>query len=111
MKVIVSKELLSEVLGKEVTIRGFRDEFIPNNFEYLEDLVNVKIINIHELAYKCKEWAWKKGFYYWYENNRLYIKELYSCKVDLDISIGEFKKPFDVEIDFKACQWILDNEI
>ena len=69
----ISKELLSEVLEEAVIsieAIGINGIHICSN----RDLLHTECtLNIHELAYMCKEWAWKIGFYYWYENNRLYI--------------------------------------
>lgn len=106
----ISKELLSEVFDQEVSFV----KYVANNtYEiHFEKPIRLKyiIINIYELAYKCKEWAYKRGFLYWYENSRLFIKIMYSCKVDFEIDIGEYKKPFEIDIDFKACQWISNNK-
>ena len=60
----ISKELLSEVLGftsgnvfvKEVETRN-------NDIEYLCNVGGWTLLNIYELAHKCKEWARKKGFF------------------------------------------------
>ena len=101
----ISKELLSEVLDCNCT------EIYPiQDNELAYQAFGVSYINIYELAHKCKEWAYKRGFLYWYENSGLFIKIMYSCKVDFVIDIGEYKKPFEIDIDFKACQWILDNK-
>ena len=116
---MISKELLSEVLGQVYidATRSIKDEnkhFAIGNkhvllgdkgFNHWNDS-----INIYELSHKCKEWAYKRGFLYWYENSRLFIKIMYSCKVVFVLDIGEYKKPFEIDIDFKACQWILDNK-
>ncbi len=102
---MISKELLENVLDKEIASINIEE----NILNYIEDKVGYFEINIYELAHKCKEWAYKRGFLYWYENSRLFIKIMYSCKVDFVIDIGEYKKPFEIDIDFKACQWILNN--
>ena len=111
MQVLPSKELLSEVLDKgkgSITKIEYNPSKTIVEYEQLERYWNS--INIYELAHKCKEWAYKRGFLYWYENSRLFIKIMYSCKVDFEIDIGEYKKPFEIDIDFKACQWILNNK-
>lgn len=107
---MISKELLSEVL---------EENFSSNKIEFEQSrgvdssrivIDNWRTINIYELAHECKEWAYNKGFLYWYENSKLYIKIIHSCKVDFEIDIGNYSKPFEIDIDFKACQWILDNK-
>ena len=105
---MISKELLREVLGEDRATSCNKLEMeTDNSFLVVDDWIT---INIYELAHKCKEWAYKRGFLYWYENSRLFIKIMYSCKVDFVLDIGEYKKPFEIDIDFKACQWILDNK-
>ena len=121
MEDYITPNLLSEVFtdGQQ----DFRINRLENNVLYYSWLkeeyfgdgdVNCKWvdmqINIYELAHKCKEWAFKKGLLYWYENNKLFIKILYSCKVDFNIYISIYDKPFDIIIDFKACDWILKQK-
>ena len=88
----------------------FDNEQMGIVYRYLYGNEEIRFMSIYELAHKCKEWAYKRGFLYWYENSRLFIKIMYSCKVDFEIDIGEYKKPFEIDIDFKACQWILNNK-
>lgn len=114
---MISKELLSEVLGYEIEIRGFRDKYIPSNFEYIKDMVDVKIINIFELAYKCKEWALNKGYYISsniYDNNgccQLFKDNSSVCNECGEIeSLEHFHSSCESGAIFKACQWILDNK-
>ena len=129
---MISKELLSEVMfNGRVEIRSIGinnnileyslfcsinekdgtnfNEDMPDNYYVVKQNI-CEYINIYELAHKCKEWAYNKGFLYWYENSKLYIKIMHSCKVDFEIDIGNYKKPFEIDIDFKACQWILNNK-
>lgn len=59
-----SKELLSEVLGYEVTKVSLDD---TQSTPYVNIYINNKVliydeINIYELAHKCKEWAKSKHF-------------------------------------------------
>ena len=58
---MISKELLSEVLNSPIDTYGIENKHI----EYYEDNMlcvwywsneKYRIINIYELAYKCKEW-------------------------------------------------------
>ena len=102
-------------LSNHVTIK----EIITTENNRIDDYIYYSIENfnilqsksIYQLSYDCKEWAFKKGFIYWYENNKLYIKRMFCCKVDFEIDIGIYNKPFDIDIDFKACQWMINNKL
>jgi len=55
---MISKELLSEVLGYEVlSYDGTYHTFIKNGITYAN-----YPLNIYEVAYKCKEWVWDNGY-------------------------------------------------
>lgn len=125
---MISKELLSEVLKQET--RFIR--YVANNtYEvHFEKPIRLKyiIINIYELAHKCKEWAFytykisvssfKSGSFYLKEFNQIkdnseYWVELDTASIDCEINIddsGIFKSCSEPEAIFKACQWILDNK-
>ena len=117
---MISKELLSEVLGVEVNIFDV-DKKNDLVFEYKNDGTygdtDIKInkdfigtyINIYELAHKCKEWA----------------LELYELRSHLCDNKGHciiyglnypreefmfFTEDTEPEAIFKACQWILRRE-
>lgn len=102
---MISKELLSAVLGKEdLEIRGCLDKHLPSDFQYIEDMINVKIINIHELQHKCKLFALENG-YEILESvriTRVYlgsdIKPIHEVKSDIN---------YDVKRVFKACEYII----
>lgn len=65
---MISKELLSAVLGVEVT--NVRDTMYDNElrFETPDEELRRKFspyvpkINIYELGFKCKEWSWNNGY-------------------------------------------------
>ena len=121
MKEIISKELLSEVLGENVM------EFYPHvsaqhlgyyyKAEDYDDFLSESEINIHELAHRVKEWAWR--------NHRLmifqsaYFPEYRFLVKDLNVGLSEafnttciadmFSAPTEPEAIFKAGQWILEN--
>lgn len=110
---MISKELLSEVLGNKVeSIRlvekydgriGGRVNDLHITFEdYVEN------INIYEIAYRCKEWAILKGYELhsaWTDVNEAYL-ELYSKYLEE----RKFTTETETEAIFKACQWILGNK-
>ena len=93
---MISKELLSEVLGVQI----FKC-FVNNGICSYHDEYFYKDINIYELAHRCKEWAYKKGFEIIvlayaisiYKNSY----EVYHTNTTL----------FDLDMFFKACEWIL----
>ena len=53
-----SKELISEVLSKEVEAERFIDS---NYLTYVHSGI-YEDINIYELAHKCREWALSEGY-------------------------------------------------
>jgi len=114
MNDIISEELLSDVLGKKVIIRGFVNKYIPENFEYIEDSIILKTISIYELAHKsCKQWAKDNG--YIITSNILgsvTISKLESplsiiAWVDNTLELSKLNEEFSV---IKACQWVYDNK-
>lgn len=116
MENLISKELLSEVLG-------FNIDYIveqENTHISWHDEMGGHTINIYELAHKCKEWALNKGHRLLsgfdekeYENSP---DIEYSCIVNhiyceggcrSDNNFNSYSEPESI---FKACKWILDNE-
>lgn len=128
---MISKELLEAVLGVEVT--NVRDTMYDNElrFETPDEELRRKFspyvpkINIYELGFKCKEWAFytykisvssfKSGSFYLKEFNQIkdnseYWVELDTASIDCEINIndsGIFKSYSEPEAIFKACEWIL----
>ena len=107
--ILPSKELLSEVLGKEIEIRGFKDEFIPSNFEYIEDFCNVKVINIYELAHLCKEWAFSEK-YFIVSGFILFGQNISIVSFDLKGEIHRCKDDSEFEAVVQACEWVLKEK-
>jgi len=116
MEDIISKELISTVLEKDIRyVYGkdaieIGDYIIDHNteiaFAYLfRNKEFEDYINIHELAHKCKEWA---------EINYGYILCSYQCGSVGNCQIMKldkfFSAPTEEEAIFKACQWILENK-
>ena len=106
---MISKELLSEVLGYKV-------ELVKSNNGttlYFNKYENGDYINIHELAHKCKEWAVLKGYEI---ETKLYAigTEIYSsANISYGRNMGKYIDTItttEPEAIFKACQWILDNK-
>lgn len=122
----ISKELLSEVLfGGRVQITGFgingakldyslycsineKDgtEFnkdIPDNY-YVKKSNIYEYINIYELAHKCKEWAFNKGY-----SISIHQSEIsgYIAEIHCGWSVIDFHNKFEPEAIIKACEYIL----
>ena len=124
MENVISKELLSQVLG--VKINDIVNSITtPNNlFEYeintgkpnhLGDDTIYRQINIHELSHKCKEWARNKHYIIVSAliNNKdtARAKIKYSSKKDafLDTETEYFNANTESEAIFLACEYILNN--
>ena len=108
---MISKELLSEVLKetiREVYKIGSNSNFKQNTLLFkLYGSDELCHINIYELAHKCKEWAYNQGYSY-LGNNKL-------CNIHskdgtiIALTNNNISKWYDINIDFIACQWILDK--
>lgn len=134
---IISKELLSEVL-KDSNIKGIhRDsDYVYDNFD--KELSNTELLiefntvgykshmvmNVHELAHKCKDWAnlqGKRGYLIessvsgtmglaqvnWYEKGHI---DYHGTPFELNRTSELFKSANNNEPEaiFKACEWILN---
>jgi len=106
---MISKELLSEVLGCDYCSLKYSSTTI--HYEYEFDVMwskamqkNKAKINIYELAHKCKEWALTEGFIIYSSCKSASIYK------DLEYLYGASNEPTEPEAVFKACQWILDNK-
>lgn len=118
---MISKELFAEVMADK----------LPQGLCELNDLVQdddndvgyfhaqyqgyidygIQWINIHELAHKCKKWAFNQN--YWLDSRITFnkggarIEERHS---DFIKDPKDFTEKTEPEAVFKACQWILDNK-
>lgn len=115
---MISKELLSEVLGINVTEVYFHDK---QGLKYKthresedgwESSSDVPMPNIYELAHKCKEWALDNGIMLesaitkrsglCHTGTRCHNNELYNPEL--------FMEDTEPEAIFRACEWIIDNK-
>ena len=102
----LSTELASAVFKLNVC-----ETYIENNKLYFDmELPLIQNINIYEFAYKCKEWAFDKG----YPFNVLYRHDYWDrCELKYDVDLYNHRKSFcsDTEIEaiFLACEYILNN--
>ena len=114
---MISKELLSEVLGleiKEIKNKSNGALYVTDNcvgFSTKEETTG--LINIYELAHKCKEWAKSKHF--------IDIDSHCDCArwgAEATAHNGRpsvfYEQVFigrtEHEAIFKACKWIKDNK-
>ena len=107
MKNLISKELLSEVLGYEVeNITGMLEHSMNKttlSYIFKDTSLNdgKRVINVYELAFKCKEWALTKNKCL---SSTPYHKELWVCTILGDEMFEADSEPKAI---FKACEWIL----
>jgi len=102
---MISKELLSEVTDDNV----IRIDDFPN--EYTNDLLYTQTnesrpytesINIYELAYKCKEWAFEQGYT---------IKSYKSNEDWWASSFNHYTNAVaEPEAVIEHCEWILEQK-
>ena len=115
----VSNELIEVVLNIEIAD-------ITDNVIYKESTKELKyyfvdsdgyyepeIMNIYEFAFKCKEWASKKGYELYSYGKECFLydtNELYDCSEQLSQWSEWFGSDTEVEAIIKACEWILENK-
>lgn len=97
----ISKELFEAIYNCDITTD--------------KDMLNVyKSINIYEFAFKCKEWAFSKGYIISsgltpvLGVNKDGWAEVFSSSTPLDGKLHTFKQLSEPEAVFKACEWILE---
>ena len=108
---IISKELLSEVLKKEVfnvaCISADGKDVCYNYTEYEDEILSklgeAEQINIYELADKCKKWASKGGANIWSWPNNAEIRDIHNFYEK------SFRADSEQEAIFKACEWIREK--
>lgn len=110
-----SKELLREVLESKLENGSIdRYYFTENDSRNLLRIILTDDINIYELAHKCKEWAFSKGYtvetYKKIKQERpiTFIK-IYCNNSNRYIKEYELAKTETFEADIRACEWIVEN--
>ncbi len=110
---IISKELLSEVLGCDVnSIEGITESGFIFHYRKKNDELEMEYINIHELEHKCKVWAWNKLYEVIPRAGGAEIMYLKTGCMLYTVAFEEIDnpKPFDPRFTIEACQWIYDKE-
>ena len=127
MSEIISKELLSEVLKRDCNISHLSvNDLIYEEITTEDRYIGLIGINIHELAHKCKEWAYEQGYHIFVYRVRGHMFELLVTDNSTDcqnsnlydrvskdkrgINMHSYEIPTEPEAIFKACQWILENK-
>ena len=111
-ELIISKELIKNVLEKET--ENLSDDFsfdtMDNYIIFADEGEWAGEVNIYEFAYKCKEWALKKGSYincfyneFWWDR----VEEKYTA--DIPNKRKSFYEDTEIEAIIKACNWILEE--
>lgn len=129
----ISKELLNNALKETIVKHNIAFSQVTDscmienssnlmiNYKTTHELFLGYIINIHELAHKCKEWAIKQGYslhscihddgsYERYYSICDILKPLYDSSCLFDTLLKTTEANTELEAIFKACQWILDNK-
>jgi len=111
---IISKELLSEILGYDVIIMKDNTSLNPSgkNIVYKATDKRGKIgsINIHELAWKCKKWAYGLGYDIKESKNSLVISKLTSTGHERVLTERYKLHGVKSEEIIEECQYILEQK-
>ncbi len=105
----ISTELISSVLVKETRHLTYDTIYVEDNFIIFSYEGEYQFeVNIYEFAFKCKEWAFDKG----YPFNVLYRHDyLDRCELKYDVDLYNHRKSFYSDIEYeaiiKACEFIL----
>jgi hypothetical protein len=105
--ILPSKELLSEVLERDVCNMFCLGNTSLLIVEWNDSLgVNSEQFNIYELMHMMKEWALEQG-YHLIE----YVHAIDIIKREGSVNMAKIvsKIDFDVSNTFKACEWILKH--
>ena len=94
----ISNELISEVLECNCT----DSKIIANELSY--EAFGISYVNIYEFAFKCKEWAFKRGLNLWTDY-------LGNCQIqDKDFQLlHDCYSDTEVKVIIKASEWLLEQ--
>ena len=107
----ISKELLSEVLKKEITfVKMYDEDRVEVMWEQDIDGYIGRLINIYELAHKnLKEWALSKDYKLVSLSKECFLydtQELYDVSEQLNQWSEWFEADSEVEAVIKATEWV-----
>lgn len=109
---MISKELLCAVLGfksilkLEIDTNGEYDPVASIYYTAEDTEEGYLLLNIYELAYKCKLWAFKHDFML----NTLILRangKTWYCEDDYRTTFTTWKADSEPEVIFKACEYLL----
>jgi len=105
-----SKKLLSEVLGIDTIDTAYiSDNLIIYSVFGDNGIRRTKSINIHELAYKCKEFALSEG--YWIDSNLNFAAIGKSGSAKRVKSFNGYDLKLDEpRLTIMSCEWILEKK-
>lgn len=109
---MISKELLSEVLGINILTEVSDDDLTENNiliyWEFDGSGNDCRNINIYELAHKCKEYLYGGVWTYTIvkEDDAVEVR-LYNSITRKSFNFIEWEEPAAI---FKACEWMLEQK-
>lgn len=118
-KEVVSKELLSEVLGT-CHVESVHDILVKDKLQfayYTDDIggIDVDSINIYDLAHKCKEWGLSEfkdclfsiNEFSTFDSNRIEVVKYTDSNTEEKRFNFKDLKPENM---IESCQWILENK-
>jgi len=98
--IIPKNNFESDKVGYSYKIKGIREKYIGSGAKHL---------NIHELAYKCKEWAYEQGYLIGLNCRQGVILIDRNTHMTLRyISIDGLDQV--VKFELNLCQWLLENK-
>lgn len=108
---MISKELLTEILGIEILSSKPVNQTSTMTYKFYEfGELRESSINIYELAYLCKKWAYTKDylidscFYLHLPEGQIHV--FWQSRSNWRIEFGGNTEP---EAVFDACQWIFEQ--
>ena len=117
---MISKELLSEVLGVKITKVcdekefGHRDNIMQWKYDNTLKLSDGNMVvardnghksmNIYELAHKCKKWALTKGYIVDERGVNIFVL----TSDGIDVVWSSYGEPFCPHRVFEPCEWIME---
>jgi len=103
---MITKELLSEVLNLNIVDYYQELDYIYYQY-YIEGTCYIKEedINIYQLVFKYKEWAFNKGYHIFVYKVKDYLYE-FIITDNNNILMLSYEIPTEYEAIFKACKWL-----